>query len=270
VPVLAIANQKGGVGKTTTAINLATALARDGLRVLLIDCDPQSNATSGLGATPGAQPSVYDVLAERARIDDCIVATHEPGLSLVPAAQDLAGGEIELATVDAREFRLRDAVRRIETRFDYILLDCSPSLGLLTLNALTAANGVLIPVQCEYMALEGLSHLVQTIRLVQRNLNPDLRIAGLLLTMYDSRTNLAHAVVEEVREHFPETFATIIPRSVRLSEAPSHGRSIFAYAPDSRGAEAYRELSRELVARLATVGRESPEPATTSVIGGAS
>ena len=250
MPVLAIANQKGGVGKTTTAVNLSAALAGAQRRVLLIDCDPQSNATSNLGETPGAAASIYDVFAERISIRSCVRSTQVPGLSLVPSSPELAAGEIELATAQQREFRLRGAVAELADSYDYVLLDCSPSLGLLTLNALTAASGVLIPVQCEYMALEGLTHLTTTISLVQAQLNPALTVAGLILTMYDARTNLAQAVVKEVRGHFPATLRTVIPRSVRLSEAPSHGKTIFEYAPSSRGAEAYAELALELIARL--------------------
>ena len=253
MPVLAIANQKGGVGKTTTAVNLSAALAGAQRRVLLIDCDPQSNATSNLGETPGAAASIYDVFAERVSIRSCVRSTQVPGLSLVPSSPELAGGEIELATAQQREFRLRGAVAELADSYDYVLLDCSPSLGLLTLNALTAASGVLIPVQCEYMALEGLTHLTTTISLVQAQLNPALTVAGLILTMYDARTNLAQAVVEEVRGHFPATLRTVIPRSVRLSEAPSHGKTIFEYAPGSRGAEAYAQLAQELIARLEQV-----------------
>jgi chromosome partitioning protein len=272
VVVLAVANQKGGVGKTTTAVNLAAALARAGRRVLLIDCDPQSNATSSLGAQPGTQPSIYDILTGLRTLDDCTVETPQSGLWLVPSSPDLAGGEIELATTDQREYRLQQAVLASQTPYDVVLLDCSPSLGLLTLNALTAADGVLIPVQCEYMALEGLSHLAGTIDLIRENLNHELSIQGLILTMYDSRTKLAQAVVQEVRDHFPQTFRTVVPRSVRLSEAPSHGKTIFEYAPDSRGAEAYQELAAELLDQLASAvapelplsGRE-PSPSESSL-----
>jgi len=264
VPVLAIANQKGGVGKTTTAVNLAAALARAGRRVLLIDCDAQSNASSALGAPPNAQagalPSIYDVLAESAQISECVLQSAHEGLSFVPASPDLAGGEIELALSEEREFRLRQAIAPLRHAYDDVLLDCSPSLGLLTLNTLTAADGVLIPVQCEYMALEGLSHLTSTIERVRENLNPSLAIVGLLLTMYDSRTKLAQAVVDEVRAHFPQTFTTVIPRSVRLSEAPSHSKTVFEYAPQSRGAEAYADLAAELIARLAPAPSEAAGP----------
>ena len=258
MPVLAIANQKGGVGKTTTAVNLAAALARAGRRVLLIDCDAQSNASSALGAQPGAQPSIYDVLAERVPIAQCVLRSANEGLCFVPASPDLAGGEIELALSEGREFRLRQAIAPIRDSYDDVLLDCSPSLGLLTLNTLTAADGVLIPVQCEYMALEGLSHLTSTIERVRENLNPSLAIVGLVLTMYDSRTKLAQAVVDEVRAHFPQTFATVIPRSVRLSEAPSHSKTVFEYAPQSRGAEAYADLADELITRLASAPNQAP------------
>ncbi|MEE9277732.1 MAG: ParA family protein [Dehalococcoidia bacterium] len=249
--VLAIANQKGGVGKTTTAINLGAALARAGRRVLLIDCDPQRNSTSGLGLAGSAGPTVYDALAERALLRACARPTSEERLWLVPASPDLAGAEVELAAADAREVRLRRALADLRTAYDYVFIDCSPSLGLLTLNALTAADAALIPVQCEYLALEGLGQLHDTIKLVRRNLNPALTIAGLVLTMYDSRTNLTEAVAQEVRQHFPETFRTVIPRSVRLSEAPSFGKTIFQYADSSRGAEAYRALAAELLSRRA-------------------
>ena len=274
MPVLAIANQKGGVGKTTTAVNLSAALARTGRRVLLIDCDAQSNASSALGGQPtmlpddSAHSSIYDVLAEHAKIAECVLKSATEGLSLVPASPDLAGGEIELALTDQREFRLRHAIAPIRHAYDDVLLDCSPSLGLLTLNALTAADGVLIPIQCEYMALEGLSHLTNTIQRVRESLNPSLVIVGLIMTMYDSRTKLAQAVVDEVRAHFSETFDTVIPRSVRLSEAPSHGKTVFEYAPQSRGAEAYADLAAELIARLqpASTAR-SPVVAPTTNVG---
>lgn len=267
--VVAIANQKGGVGKTTTAINLGAALARSGRRILLIDGDPQSNATSGLGLIPGNSATLYDVLTAQQPASACVQETSEPGLSILPASRDLAGAEVELAALPDRERRLRDAIATLRSGFDYVLLDCSPSLGLLTLNALTAADRVLIPVQCEYLALEGLGYLAATIDRVAERLNPPLTVGGVLLTMFDSRTNLSQEVVSQVRAHFPQTYSTIIPRSVRLGEAPSFGRTIFQYAPGSRGAETYRELAREFLQREEAGSGPAPIGAGHSLVGAA-
>ncbi|HEY8836668.1 MAG TPA: AAA family ATPase [Dehalococcoidia bacterium] len=249
--VIAIANQKGGVGKTTTAINLGAWLALRGQRVLLIDIDPQANATSGLGVT-AERGSIYDAMSGQAPLAALIVGSSEPGLDVVPSSQDLSGAEIELVEAEGREYYLRRLIEPILTDWDFILFDCPPSLGLLTVNALTAAGQVIIPVQCEYLALEGLGHLAGTLERVRRGLNPALRLKGLVMTMFDPRTTLAHQVVAEVRRHFPQAFQTVIPRSVRLSEAPSHGLSIAAYAPASSGATAYADLADELLARRVT------------------
>ncbi len=249
--VIAIANQKGGVGKTTTAINLGAWLALRGQRVLLIDIDPQANATSGLGVT-AERGSIYDAISGQAPLAALIVGSSEPGLDVVPSSQDLSGAEIELVEAKGREYYLRRLIEPILTDWDFILFDCPPSLGLLTVNALTAAGQVIIPVQCEYLALEGLGHLAGTLERVRRGLNPALRLKGLVMTMFDPRTTLAHQVVAEVRRHFPQAFQTVIPRSVRLSEAPSHGLSIAAYAPASSGATAYADLADELLARRVT------------------
>ena len=249
--VIAIANQKGGVGKTTTAINLGAWLALRGQRVLLIDIDPQANATSGLGVT-AERGSIYDAMSGQAPLAALIVGSSEPGLDVVPSSQDLSGAEIELVEAEGREYYLRRLIEPILTDWDFILFDCPPSLGLLTVNALTAAGQVIIPVQCEYLALEGLGHLAGTLERVRRGLNPALRLKGLVMTMFDPRTTLAHQVVAEVRRHFPQAFQTVIPRSVRLSEAPSYGLSIAAYAPASSGATAYADLADELLARRVT------------------
>ena len=246
--IIAVANQKGGVGKTTTSINLSAALAELGKKVLLMDCDPQGNATSGLGiAKDELEMSIYDALVNDADINDIIIST-EFGLDIVPAVMDLAGAEVELVNVEDKQYRLKKAVAAIKDKYDYILMDCPPSLGHVTLNALTAADSVLLPLQCEFYALEGLSQLLSTVQLVQDQLNDSLRIEGLVLTMYDSRTNLAEQVVEEVKTHFPDmVYATKIPRNVRLSEAPSFGKPIFTYAASSKGAQAYMSLAEEVV-----------------------
>jgi chromosome partitioning protein len=251
VRVTACTNQKGGVGKTTTVINLAAYLALSGVRTLVIDVDPQGNATSGLGVDRRTvDRSSYEALVDRVPIGELIVGTSVPGLDLVPSAPALSGAEIELVGVSARERRLAASLAELDGRYDRILIDCPPSLGLLTLNALTAADGVLIPIQTEYYALEGLSLLVNTIRRVREGLNPRLEIDGVLLTMYDARTNLSAQVASEVRRHMDGTvYRTVVPRSVRLSEAPSHGLPIALYDPASRGADAYRKLAGEVSAR---------------------
>ena len=248
--IVSLVNQKGGVGKTTTAVSLAVALARRGQRVLLVDLDPQANATSALGVLRSDRPGVYDALLDETPIDECIVRVEAEGVDLVPSSAELSGAEVELVPVLARERRLVNALQPVRERYDWVLIDCPPSLGLLTINALTASDSVIIPVQCEYMALEGLSRLMETLELVRRNLNSGLYILGVILTMFDPRTRLAQQVVDEVRGHFPQTFATIIPRSVRLSEAPSHGQSIFRYDPGGRSAAAYEAVASELLERV--------------------
>ncbi|NLF66876.1 MAG: ParA family protein [Chloroflexi bacterium] len=249
--IYAVVNQKGGVGKTTSVINIGAYMAAGGLRVLIVDLDPQANATSGLGIDKsGVEKSTYDLLLQSAGLEEIVLpANGTSNLFLLPANPALSGAEVELVNEMAREFRLQQALQAADDRYDYILIDCPPSLSVLTINALTAArDGVLIPIQCEYLALEGLSQLMHTLDMVRRYLNHDLQVRGMLMTMYDSRTNLSRQVVEEVRSHFPgKVFRTIIPRNVRLSEAPSYGQPINTYAPTSPGALAYQVLTSELV-----------------------
>lgn len=246
--IIAVANQKGGVGKTTTAVNLSAAIAQTGKRVLLIDCDPQGNATSGLGIDKNAlEQSIYDVLVGEVNMGDILIHT-DFNLDLVPAVMDLAGAEVELVDADDKLYRLQKAITPIRGIYDYIIIDCPPSLGHVTLNALTAADSVLLPLQCEFYALEGLSQLMSTIEMVRDEYNPHLHIEGLVMTMYDSRTNLSQQVEAEVRSHFPDdVYETKIPRNVRLSEAPSYGQPIFAYAATSKGALAYAALAKEVL-----------------------
>ncbi len=261
--VIACANQKGGVGKTTTVINLATYLALDGRRVLIVDLDPQGNATSGLGfdrASP--QASIYASIVAGVDAQDLVQPTQVESMSLIPSGRDLAGAEVELVEVPQRETRLRRSLAELRLDFDFILLDCPPAVGLLTVNALTAADSVLVPIQCEYYALEGLSQLLSTIDLVRDNLNPRLKLAGVLLTMYDARTTLSADVAAEVRRHLgPTVYRTVVPRSVRLAEAPSYGRPIARYSPELRGAQAYRALADEVVDRASGL---TNGPATTA------
>jgi chromosome partitioning protein len=247
--VITIANQKGGVGKTTTAINLASSLAVAGKETLLIDVDPQGNTTTGLGIDR-SQPtmSLYEVLAGVHVLAEVLRQTEIPQLAIVPATKDLVGAEIELVGIENREYQLRDAIVSVRDRYDYILLDCPPSLGLLTLNALTAADSLLVPIQSEYYALEGLSALLETMNLVRNALNPRIYLEGIVVTMFDSRNRLSHQVVEEIRAHFPDKlFRTIIRRNVRLSESPSYGKPICLYDPGSTGAQDYLELAKELM-----------------------
>ena len=247
--ILAIANQKGGVGKTTTTVNLSACLAYIGKKVLLVDIDPQGNSTSGAGIDKSdVEQCIYDVLVDDVEASVVIKETKIENLDVIPASIQLAGAEIELVPTISREIRLKRALEEVAHRYDYILIDCPPSLSLLTLNALTAADAVLIPVQCEYYALEGLSQLLNTVRIVQKHLNQDLRIEGVLLTMFDARTNLGIQVIDEVKKYFQDkVYRTIIPRNVRLSEAPSHGEPIIIYDPKSKGAEVYLELAKEVV-----------------------
>jgi chromosome partitioning protein len=249
--IVAVANQKGGVGKTTTTISLGAALAAYEQRTLLVDLDPQSNTSSGVGMRVAAgEPTTYEVLVGAVPLTRAIRATGFPNLDLAPATPELAGAEVELVGLEGREFRLRDALRPAEG-YRFMLVDCPPALGLLTVNALAAADGVLVPIQCEYFALEGVSELMRTVEEVRRFLNPALAIEGVLLTMYDERTNLAQQVAQEVRSVFGDlVFTTVVPRNVRLAEAPSHGRPIHAYDLRSRGAQAYLQVGREYLARV--------------------
>ncbi|MFN7960071.1 MAG: ParA family protein [Thermoanaerobaculia bacterium] len=249
--ILAIANQKGGVGKTTTAINLAAGLAALEKKVLLVDCDPQGNATRGVGERAG-KPHLYHALTGEASLSDVVRRTGFPNLDLAPADRDLVGVEVEFVGNPGWEQRLKNALASVVDRYDFLLVDCPPSLGHLTVGALSAADGVVVPMQCEYFALEGISELVATVRRVQGGLNPKLKIAGILMTMYDDRTNLSKDIVEEVRKHFPDkVFRSIVPRNVRLAEAPSFGKPIFQYDIKSRGAESYLALARELLGQKA-------------------
>lgn len=258
--IIALANQKGGVGKTTSAVNIAVELSRRGARVLLVDVDPQGNASSSLGLDKrDLDATVYDLLIARAALDGVIVPDIRPSLDLIPANSALAGAEVELVDFSDRAVRLRDALAATGDRYDAVVIDSPPSLGFLTVNALCAAQHVIVPIQCEYLALEGLGQLIGTIDLVKKQLNPELDLTGVLMTMYDARTRLSAQVVEEVRRYFPQrTFATVVPRSVRLAEAPSFGQSIAEYDAASRGAAAYRAVVDELSARL-SLGLDAPE-----------
>lgn len=245
---IAMANQKGGVGKTTSAINVSASLADLGYRVLVIDLDPQGNATTGLGINArNLRYSIYDVLMRDAPMEDCVEATSIRNLFIVPTTIDLAGAEIELVPAFSRELKLKRAIARVLDDFDFVIIDCPPSLGLLTINALAAATEIVVPIQCEYFALEGLGQLLRNVNLVQANLNPQLEISAIILTMYDARTKLSDQVMREIRSHFGERVCkNIVPRSVRLSEAPSFGQPITVFDPTSRGAIAYRELAKEI------------------------
>ncbi len=250
--VIAIVNQKGGVGKTTTAVNLGASLGHLGFPTLVVDCDPQANATRSLGIHGDAGPTLYDVLVsgEHVPLASAILATHAAGLSIVPSSPALAGAEVELVNLQGRESRLKSVLEPVRDRFAFILLDCPPSLGLVSVNALMAAEGVIVPVQCEYLSLEGLGQLMSTLDLVRARLNPTLKLLGLVMTMFDPRTNLAAQVVDEVSRHFADLrFATVIPRTVRISEAPSYGETVLEYAPESPGTVAYLGLAAEVVAR---------------------
>jgi len=247
--IIAITNQKGGVGKTTTTVNLGTGLALIGKKVLLVDIDPQGNTTSGIGINKAdVDNCIYDVVINDIHPTEATIKTKVDGLSIIPATIHLAGAEVELVSTISREVRLKKSLQLISHLYDYILIDCPPSLGILTINSLTSAHSVIIPIQCEYYALEGLSQLLNTIRLVQKHLNKSLQIEGVLLTMLDARTNLGIQVIEEVKKYFQQkVYKTIIPRNIRLSEAPSHGQSIMTYDPRSKGAEVYLELAKEVI-----------------------
>lgn len=246
--IISVANQKGGVGKTTTTVNLGTILAKKGKKVLLIDADPQGNATSGLGVEKEVEFSTYDVLVNETVIEDTIQDTMIKNLKICPSNINLAGAEVELVSMMSREQRLKEKLDEIKDKFDYILIDCPPSLGLITLNSFTASDSVLIPVQCEYFALEGLGQLLNTINLVKKHLNKEIQIEGALLTMYDIRTNLSNQVVKEVKKYFDnKVYKTVIPRNVRLSEAPSYGMPITEYDPKSKGAKSYTKFAKEFL-----------------------
>lgn len=246
--VIAVANQKGGVGKTTTSVTLSTMLAKKNKAVLLIDADPQGNATSGLGLEKETEKSMYDVLVDEIAMEETLIETDIKKLKVCPSNINLAGAEVELVSMMSREQRLKEKIDEIREKFDYIIIDCPPSLGLITLNAFTAANSVLIPIQCEYYALEGLGQLINTINLVKKHLNKELQIEGALLTMYDARTNLANQVVKEVKNYFGEkVYKNVIPRNVRISEAPSYGMPISVYDPKSKGAKSYEKFVKEFL-----------------------
>ncbi len=249
--VIAIANQKGGVGKTTTAVNLSACLGKQGKKTLLIDIDPQGNTTSGLGVDPRAvETSVYDCIINDVPMNEVIIKTEFDGLWICPSNIDLAGAELELVMKDNREYVLKNSIEKIKKDFDFIFIGCPPSLGLITLNSFSAADSVLVPIQCEYYALEGLSQLTNTIKMVKKKLNPDLSLEGVLMTMFDARTNLSIQVVDEVKKFFKEkVYGTIIPRNVRLSEAPSFGQPIIEYDKHSKGAECYTDLAEEVIER---------------------
>lgn len=249
--ILSLANQKGGVGKTTTAINLSAALAREGKRVLLVDADPQANASSGLGVEiRELEKTIYECLVNQIDPHQAVIQTSVKNLSIIPSHIDLVGAEIEMLNLEEREHLLKKVLEKVKDEYDYILIDCSPSLGLITVNALTASDSVVIPVQCEFFALEGIAKLLSTIKIIKQNLNPNLQIEGFLLTMYDNRLRLSSQVYEEVKRHFGDlVFDTVIPRNVRLSEAPSHGLCVLDYDPSSKGSKCYINLAKEIIKR---------------------